>query len=76
MTMRLEELQNLVGTAVDHPVWEGMNEVKEWLEYTKTLNGEALDMGFQSSHLGLLKSMTDRLVPFLEVWVSLGVRVN
>ena len=42
MTMRLEELQNLVGTAVDHPVWEGMNEVAEWLEYTKKLNGEAL----------------------------------
>ena len=69
MTMRLEELQNLVGTAVDHPVWEGMNEVAEWLEYTKKLNGEALDIGFQScfSHLGLLKFMTDRLVPFLEI---------
>ena len=26
MTMPLEELQNLVGTAVEHPVWEGMNE--------------------------------------------------
>ena len=69
MTMRLEELQNLVGSSVEHPVWEGMNEVSEWLDYTINLDGEALDTGFQScfSHLGLLKFMTDRLVPFLEV---------
>ena len=34
MTMRLEELP--AGWYPGrHPVWEGMNEVKEWLEYTK-----------------------------------------
>ena len=69
MTMRLEELQNLVGSAVEHPMWEGMTEISEWLDYTKKLDGESLDTGFQScfAHMGLLKFMTDRLVPFLEI---------
>ena len=69
MLLPLEELQNLVGSSIEHPVWEGMTEINEWLEYTKNLDGESLDAGFQScfSHLGLLKFMTDRLVPFLEI---------
>ena len=69
MSLALEELQNLVGSSVEHPVWEGMTEINQWLEYTKKLDGESLDAGFQScfSHLGLLKFMTDRLVPFLEI---------
>ena len=69
MSLPLEELQNLVGSSVEQTVWEGMTEIKEWLEYTKNLDGESLDAGFQTcfSHLGLLKFMTDRLVPFLEI---------
>ena len=67
--MSLEDLQNIMGSAVEHPIWEGIKEINVWLGFARNLEGESLETSFQScvSHIGLLKFMTDRLIPFLEL---------
>ena len=78
--LSFDELQSILGQSTPPKPTE-RNEVQEWVDAAKKLDGSYLDSCFQSSisQLGVQRFLTDKLVPFIhelgQAWASGKIQI-